>query len=131
MNTIQDILLCAMVTNNSETALLWVGFSIPHVTCSFQNRNCGLLVFFSSHVLFSISQKLIQHHMLNYTEILKWLREILVCRNTFLQKHKEYANFGSNIRMCRQAHIKLEVRHSGLILKSVLTLSCPRAFSSY
>ena len=64
---------------------------------------------FSSQVLFSISQKLIQHQIYNYTEILKWLREILICRNNFLQKHKDYAYVGSNIRICRQAHIKLEV----------------------
>ncbi|KAF5294854.1 hypothetical protein FQA39_LY00338 [Lamprigera yunnana] len=63
----------------------------------------------SSQVLFSISQKLIQHQILNYTDILKWLREILVCRNAFLSKHKEYANLGSQIAICKQAHIKLEV----------------------
>lgn len=63
----------------------------------------------SSQVLFSISQKLIQHQIANYTDVLKWLKEILICRNTFLQRHKEYANVGSQIAICRQAHIKLEV----------------------
>lgn len=63
----------------------------------------------SSQVLFSISQKLIQHQIVNYTEILKWLREILRCRNAFLLRHKEYANLGSHIAICKQAHIKLEV----------------------
>ncbi|CAH1800649.1 unnamed protein product [Owenia fusiformis] len=63
----------------------------------------------SSQVLFSISQKLIQHQIANYTEILKWLQNILICRNNFLTKHKEYANVGSNLPICRQAHIKLEV----------------------
>ncbi|XP_053692655.1 neurofibromin isoform X1 [Sabethes cyaneus] len=63
----------------------------------------------SSQVLFSISQKLIQHQIANYTDVLKWLREILICRNTFLQRHKDYANVGSQIAICRQAHIKLEV----------------------
>ncbi|XP_063221250.1 neurofibromin isoform X2 [Bacillus rossius redtenbacheri] len=63
----------------------------------------------SSQVLFSISQKLIQHHIVNYTDILKWLREILVCRNAFLLRHKDYANLGSQIAICKQAHIKLEV----------------------
>ncbi|XP_035709221.1 neurofibromin isoform X4 [Folsomia candida] len=63
----------------------------------------------SSQVLFSISQKLIQHLIVNYTDILKWLREILVCRNAFLSRHKDYANVGSHIAICRQAHIKLEV----------------------
>lgn len=63
----------------------------------------------SSQVLFSISQKLIQHQIANYNEILKWLREILKQRNSFLLKHKEYSNLGSNVAMCKQAHIKLEV----------------------
>ncbi|XP_041348224.1 neurofibromin-like isoform X2 [Gigantopelta aegis] len=63
----------------------------------------------SSQVLFYISQRLIQHQIVNYTEILKWLRDILVCRNRFLQKHSTNANVGSNIPVCIQAHIKLEV----------------------
>ena len=63
----------------------------------------------SSQALFSMSQKLIQHQILNYTEVLKWMREILVCRNQFLMKHRDYANVGSQIAICRQAHIKLEV----------------------
>ncbi|XP_066962551.1 neurofibromin isoform X3 [Macrobrachium rosenbergii] len=65
----------------------------------------------SSQVLFSISQKLIQHQIINYTEILKWLRDILVCRNAFLLRHKDYANcnIGAHIAICKQAHIKLEV----------------------
>jgi len=63
----------------------------------------------SSQVLFSISQKLIQHQIMNYPEILKWLREILVCRNAFLKRHKEYAHVGSHIAICKQAQIKLEV----------------------
>ncbi|XP_055698237.1 neurofibromin isoform X4 [Phlebotomus papatasi] len=63
----------------------------------------------SSQVLFSISQKLIQHQIANYTDVLKWMREILICRNTFLQRHKDYANVGSQIAICRQANMKLEV----------------------
>lgn len=63
----------------------------------------------SSQVLFSISQKLIQHQIVNYTDILKWLREILICRNAFLSQNKDYANVGSQIAICKQAHIKLEV----------------------
>lgn len=52
---------------------------------------------------------MIQHQIANYTDVLKWLREILICRNTFLQRHKDYANVGSQIAICRTAHIKLEV----------------------
>ena len=63
----------------------------------------------SSQVLFSTTQKLIQHQIINYTDILKWLREVLVCRNTFLLKHRDHANIGSHQAICKHAHIKLEV----------------------
>ncbi|KAK0170129.1 hypothetical protein PV328_010729 [Microctonus aethiopoides] len=63
----------------------------------------------SSQVLFSISEKLIQHSIVNYTDILKWLREILIRRNLFLSQNKDYANVGSQIAICKQAHITLEV----------------------
>lgn len=68
-----------------------------------------LRVFGSSRVLYNISQKLILHQLTNYTEILKWLREILACRNKFLNRHKDSANVGSSNKVCKQAHIKLEV----------------------
>jgi len=66
----------------------------------------------SSQVLYSMSQKLTfkQHLIVNYTDILKWLRKILECRNQFLKRHKESANVGSQIALCKQAHLKLEVR---------------------
>uniref|UniRef100_A0A8C1XDX5 Neurofibromin n=1 Tax=Cyprinus carpio TaxID=7962 RepID=A0A8C1XDX5_CYPCA len=72
-------------------------------------------------VLFLICMKLIGHQMINSTEILKWLREILICRNRFLLKNKikcshsclvgvqECATQGSLISISRQAQTKLEV----------------------
>ncbi|XP_074869411.1 neurofibromin isoform X9 [Carettochelys insculpta] len=42
----------------------------------------------SSQMLFYICKKLTGHQMLSSTEILKWLREILICRNKFLLKNK-------------------------------------------
>ncbi|XP_025987354.2 neurofibromin isoform X2 [Solenopsis invicta] len=63
----------------------------------------------SSQVVFSISQKLIQHQIINYTTILKWLREILSCRNAFLSQYKDYANVDCHIAISKQAYIKLEV----------------------
>lgn len=63
----------------------------------------------SSQVLFSISQKLIQHQIANYTDVLKWMRGILSCRNDYLQRHKKYALVGHELQICRQARIKLEV----------------------
>lgn len=52
---------------------------------------------------------MIQHQIVNYTVILKWMKQILTCRNEFLSRHKEYANVGSKIPICKHAHIKLEV----------------------
>ncbi|XP_048125392.1 neurofibromin isoform X7 [Alosa alosa] len=63
----------------------------------------------SSQVLFIICKKLIGHQMMNNTEILKWLREILICRNKFLLRNKDRATAGSGIPICRQAQTVLEV----------------------
>ncbi|XP_054010836.1 neurofibromin isoform X2 [Hylaeus anthracinus] len=91
----------------------------------------------SSQVLFSISEKLIQHQIVNYTCILKWIREILICRNAFLAQHKDYANVGSQIAICKQAHITLEVvlfmylwsinMEAVLVSMSCFTLLCKEA----
>ncbi|XP_043860258.1 neurofibromin isoform X3 [Dromiciops gliroides] len=43
----------------------------------------------SSQMLFYICKKLTTHQMLSSTEILKWLREILICRNKYLLKNKQ------------------------------------------
>ena len=63
----------------------------------------------SSQVLFSISQKLVQHQIHNYTDVLKWLREILILRNAFLLHYKDNAYVGSNIPMAKHAQLKLEI----------------------
>ena len=63
----------------------------------------------SSQVLFSISQKLVQHQIHNYTDVLKWLREILKLRNVFLLHYKDNAYVGSNIPMAKHAQLKLEI----------------------
>lgn len=63
----------------------------------------------SSQVLFSISQKLVQHQIQNYTDVLKWLREILKLRNAFLHHYKDNAYVGSNIPMAKHAQLKLEI----------------------
>ncbi|XP_053130571.1 neurofibromin isoform X2 [Hemicordylus capensis] len=43
----------------------------------------------SSQMLFCICKRLTSNQILSSTEILKWLREILICRNKFLQKNKQ------------------------------------------
>uniref|UniRef100_A0A452UIG5 Neurofibromin n=1 Tax=Ursus maritimus TaxID=29073 RepID=A0A452UIG5_URSMA len=64
----------------------------------------------SSQMLFYICKKLTSHQMLSSTEILKWLREILICRNKFLLKNKDSAAGCSGTPpICRQAQTKLEV----------------------
>lgn len=62
----------------------------------------------SSQLIFSISQRLINRQISNYTEVLMWLKEILRRKNLFLSMHRENANQGSDLPICRQAHIKLE-----------------------
>ncbi|XP_005169246.2 neurofibromin isoform X1 [Danio rerio] len=63
----------------------------------------------SSQVLYFICKNLFGHPLVSSTEILKWLREILICRNKFLLRNKDRATVGSNIATCRQAQTKLEV----------------------
>ncbi|XP_063153356.1 neurofibromin isoform X2 [Candoia aspera] len=43
----------------------------------------------SSQMLFCICKRLTSNQILSSTEILKWLREILICRNKFLLKNKQ------------------------------------------
>ncbi|XP_070572256.1 neurofibromin-like [Ptychodera flava] len=58
----------------------------------------------SSQVLFIISEKLMNHLIVNSTEMLKWLKQILSHRNQFLKKYKEHV-----IPVQKQAQNKLEV----------------------
>lgn len=53
-----------------------------------RNFKLKFFVFFSSQVLFLICRKLTSQQLVNGTEVLKWLREILICRNKFLLKNK-------------------------------------------
>jgi len=45
-----------------------------------------------------------------------------MCRNAFLSRHKDYANVGSHIAICRQAHIKLEVSCNPEIIHPLVTM---------
>uniref|UniRef100_H9GEJ9 Neurofibromin 1 n=1 Tax=Anolis carolinensis TaxID=28377 RepID=H9GEJ9_ANOCA len=63
----------------------------------------------SSQMLFCICKRLTSNQILSSTEILKWLREILICRNKFLLKNKESTVGCSGTQICRQAQTKLEV----------------------
>uniref|UniRef100_W5UKT8 Neurofibromin n=1 Tax=Ictalurus punctatus TaxID=7998 RepID=W5UKT8_ICTPU len=94
----QEAMEALLVLHQPETIELW-------------NPDAPIETFWdiSSQVLFLICKKLIGHQMINSTEILKWLREILICRNKFLLKNKESATQGSLIPISRQAQTKLEV----------------------
>ncbi|XP_048375268.1 neurofibromin-like isoform X2 [Sphaerodactylus townsendi] len=63
----------------------------------------------SSQMLFCICKRLTTNQILSSTEILKWLREILICRNKFLLKNKESTVGCAGMPICRQAQTKLEV----------------------
>ncbi|CAB1352784.1 unnamed protein product, partial [Coregonus sp. 'balchen'] len=94
----QEAMEALLVLHQPETIELW-------------NPDAPIETFWdiSSQVLFFICKKLVGHQMINSTEILKWLREILICRNKFLLRNKEQATVGSGIPICRQAQTKLEV----------------------
>ncbi|XP_022522936.1 neurofibromin isoform X7 [Astyanax mexicanus] len=94
----QEAMEALLVLHQPETIELW-------------NPDTPIETFWdiSSQVLFLICKKLTGHQMINSTEILKWLREILICRNKFLLKNKESATQGSLIPISRQAQTKLEV----------------------
>ncbi|XP_053279341.1 neurofibromin isoform X6 [Pleuronectes platessa] len=95
----QEAMEALLVLHQPETIELW-------------NPDTPIETFWdiSSQVLFLICRKLIGQQMVNGTEVLKWLREILICRNKFLLKNKqECATMGSGIPICRQAQTKLEV----------------------
>uniref|UniRef100_A0AAY5LD07 Neurofibromin n=1 Tax=Esox lucius TaxID=8010 RepID=A0AAY5LD07_ESOLU len=94
----QEAMEALLVLHQPETIELW-------------NPEAPIETFWdiSSQVLFLICKKLIGHQMMNSTEVLKWLREVLICRNKFLLKNKECATQGSGIPICRQAQTKLEV----------------------
>ncbi|XP_063809730.1 neurofibromin isoform X8 [Pseudophryne corroboree] len=94
----QEAMEALLVLHQSDSIELW-------------NPDAPIETFWeiSSQMIFYICKKLTGHQMLNSTEVLKWLREILICRNKFLLKNKENAAAGSGIPICRQAHTKLEV----------------------
>ncbi|XP_028425781.1 neurofibromin isoform X4 [Perca flavescens] len=94
----QEAMEALLVLHQPETIELW-------------NPDVPIETFWdiSSQVLFLICRKLIGQQMINGTEVLKWLREILICRNKFLLKNKEFATMGGGIPICRQAQTKLEV----------------------
>ncbi|KAI1285846.1 Neurofibromin [Halotydeus destructor] len=98
LDVAQESMEALLVLHEANNILLW-------------NQESPVVTFWdiSSHVLLSVSQKLISHQIVNYTDVLKWLREILRCRNAFLQLHKDDANIGSHVATAKQAHIKLEV----------------------
>lgn len=94
----QEAMEALLVLHQPETIELW-------------NPDSPIETFWdiSSQVLSLICRKLIGQQIVNGTEVLKWLREILICRNKFLLKNKECATMGSAIPICRQAQTKLEV----------------------
>ncbi|KAM9801137.1 neurofibromin isoform 1-T1 [Neosynchiropus ocellatus] len=94
----QEAMEALLVLHQPETIELW-------------NPDAPIETFWdiSSQVLFLICRKLIGQQMVNGTEVLKWMREILICRNKFLHKNKESATMGAALPICRQAQTKLEV----------------------
>ncbi|KAK3754965.1 hypothetical protein QZH41_017349 [Actinostola sp. cb2023] len=61
----------------------------------------------SSHVFVAISDILINHTPKS-TQLLKYLKELIRCKNEFLSRHKDHASTGCHIPVCSSAHNKLE-----------------------
>ncbi|KAK1800763.1 hypothetical protein P4O66_005953 [Electrophorus voltai] len=104
---------CGTLLDNNPMFCLWKALLVLHQpeTIELWNPDAPMETFWdiSSEVLLSICTRLIGHQLINSTEILKWLREILISRNKFLLRNKERATVGSAISNCRQAQDKLEV----------------------
>ncbi|TNN01408.1 hypothetical protein fugu_010790 [Takifugu bimaculatus] len=73
----QEAMEALLVLHQPETIELW-------------NPDLPIETFWdiSSQVLFLICRRLTSQQMVNGTDVLKWLREILICRNKFLLKNK-------------------------------------------
>lgn len=61
----------------------------------------------SSHVMVSIAEFLIGHAS-HGTVLLHYLRELALCKNEFLRKHKEQASIGCHLPICSVSQTKLE-----------------------
>lgn len=63
----------------------------------------------SSNVLYSIAQRLTSRHIMNFCEVLRWLKEILICRNNYLKQRRDRLDLTGLPKIWHQALIKLEV----------------------
>ncbi|VDP04015.1 unnamed protein product [Soboliphyme baturini] len=64
--------------------------------------------YINSQVVFTVCQKLLHHQLRNYPDILRWLKQLLMCRNAFLASNRDICNFGASEQLCKQAALKLE-----------------------
>uniref|UniRef100_A0A5S6QDW1 Ras-GAP domain-containing protein n=1 Tax=Trichuris muris TaxID=70415 RepID=A0A5S6QDW1_TRIMR len=92
-----EAVLCMLQPENVE---LWQLASLSATVQSLWN--------ISSQLLLHVCQKLLHFQLSNFSEILRWLRQLLIYRNVFLMKHREIANYGSGDLLCKQAAEKLE-----------------------
>ncbi|XP_048582480.1 neurofibromin-like isoform X2 [Nematostella vectensis] len=90
--------------------------SAQALMCSFQadtiemwNPVAPIATFWeiSSHVLVSVAEVL-NNHGSHSTRMLKYLKELIICKNEFLRRHREHASTGSHIPICSLAQTKLE-----------------------
>ncbi len=67
------------------------------------------MIIYRSQLLFSICQKLLHFQLNNVDDVLRWLKSLMHCRKSFLIQNKQYALYGCNDQMTKQAAVKLEV----------------------
>ncbi|XP_071790650.1 neurofibromin-like isoform X1 [Asterias amurensis] len=96
-NVAHEAMRALLTLHQAENVELW-------------NREAPIATFWdiSSQMLFSVSQKLVSCQVINGTEVLKWLSEVLALRNCFLNKYKDHATVDCHIPRTRDAPDKLE-----------------------
>ncbi|XP_038058629.1 neurofibromin-like isoform X2 [Patiria miniata] len=102
--------MCSTIPNIAHEAMRALLTLHQPENVELWNREAPIATFWdiSSQMLFSVSQKLVSCQILNGTEVLKWLSEVLSLRNCFLNKYKDHATVDCNIPRTREAQDKLE-----------------------
>ncbi|KFD70579.1 hypothetical protein M514_02099 [Trichuris suis] len=96
----QEAMEAVLCLHQPENVELW---QLASLSATIQS-----LWHISSQLLFHVCQKLLHFQLGNFSEVLRWLRQLLVYRNLFLMNHREIANYGSGDLLCKQAAEKLE-----------------------
>lgn len=82
-------------------------------------------------MLFLICRKLIGQQMVNGTEVLKWLREILICRNKFLLKNKVQSHVSHQVALLVTKRVSRQVMSNMPSTELILHSSFGKIIGNY